>query len=280
MPTANTMVDGPVHAQVMGVLNVTPDSFSDGGRYLGLDAALAHARQMVAEGATLIDVGGESTRPGAVPVPVEEELARVVPVIAAIAVELNVDIAVDTSQPEVMRQAVHAGASMINDIRALQLPGALDAASGLGVRVCLMHMRGSPQTMQDAPHYTDIVAEVRAFLVARVEACLAAGIPRHRLLTDPGFGFGKTLDDNLALLRRLDAVVDIGPPVLVGMSRKSMLGTLLGRPVGERLHGGIAAAVLAVTKGARIVRTHDVRATSDALKVVDAVLYPATGVEA
>jgi len=256
----------------MGILNVTPDSFSDGGRFRVLDAALVHARRMVADGATLIDVGGESTRPGATPVPIEEELSRVVPVIRALVAEFDVEISVDTSQPEVMRQSVDAGAGLINDVRALQLPGALETAAGLGVRVCLMHMRGTPETMQDAPYYDDVVDEVRSFLNSRINACLEAGIAPDLLLTDPGFGFGKTLDDNLVLLRRLNEIVDIGPPVLIGMSRKSMFGTLLGRPVDERLHGGVAAAVLAVANGARVVRTHDVAATVDALRVTDAVL--------
>ena len=259
-------------ARVMGILNVTPDSFSDGGDFATREAALRHARQMVADGADLIDVGGESTRPGAPPVSVAEELARVIPVIEALASELAVPVSVDTSKPEVMRAAVAAGAGLINDVAALRRPGALAAAAALRVPVCLMHMQGEPGTMQQDPAYGDVVAEVAAFLAGRLAACEAAGIPRVRLLVDPGFGFGKTLAHNLALLRGLPRLASLGVPVLAGLSRKSMIGALLGGvPVGERLHGSVAAAVLAVERGAAIVRVHDVGPTVQALRIVAAV---------
>ena len=254
--------------RVMGILNVTPDSFSDGGRYLDLGAAVERAWRMVEEGADIIDVGGESTRPGAAPVPMEEEMIRVVPVIEAIAAKLPVPVSVDTSKPEVMGAAVVAGAGLVNDVRALRAPGALEMVAAFGVPVCLMHMRGEPRTMQRAPAYRDVVAKVRAFLLERVAACEAAGIPRERILIDPGFGFGKTLEHNLALMRRLDAFVETGLPVLVGVSRKSMIGALLGdAPVERRLHGSVAAAVVAACKGAAIVRVHDVAPTVEALRV-------------
>jgi dihydropteroate synthase len=259
-------------ARVMGILNVTPDSFSDGGDFATREAALRHARQMVADGADLIDVGGESTRPGAPPVSVAEELDRVIPVIEALAGELAVPVSVDTSKPEVMRAAVAAGAGLINDVAALRRPGALAAAAALRVPVCLMHMQGEPGTMQQDPAYGDVVAEVAAFLAGRLAACEAAGIPRERLLVDPGFGFGKTLAHNLALLRGLPRLASLGVPVLAGLSRKSMIGALLGGvPVGERLHGSVAAAVLAVERGAAIVRVHDVGPTVQALRIVAAV---------
>jgi dihydropteroate synthase len=259
-------------ARVMGILNVTPDSFSDGGDFATREAALRHARQMVADGADLIDVGGESTRPGAPPVSVAEELDRVIPVIEALAGELAVPVSVDTSKPEVMRAAVAAGAGLINDVAALRRPGALAAAAALRVPVCLMHMQGEPGTMQQDPTYGDVVAEVAAFLAGRLAACEAAGIPRERLLVDPGFGFGKTLAHNLALLRGLPRLASLGVPVLAGLSRKSMIGALLGGvPVGERLHGSVAAAVLAVERGAAIVRVHDVGPTVQALRIVAAV---------
>jgi dihydropteroate synthase len=259
-------------ARVMGILNVTPDSFSDGGDFATREAALRHARQMVADGADLIDVGGESTRPGAPPVSVAEELDRVIPVIEALAGQLAVPVSVDTSKPEVMRAAVAAGAGLINDVAALRRPGALAAAAALRVPVCLMHMQGEPGTMQQDPAYGDVVAEVAAFLAGRLAACEAAGIPRERLLVDPGFGFGKTLAHNLALLRGLPRLAELGAPVLVGLSRKSMIGALLGDvPAGQRLHGSVAAAVLAVERGAAIVRVHDVGPTVQALRVVAAV---------
>lgn len=252
---------------VMGVLNVTPDSFSDGGRYLQLTDALRRAETMVAEGAALIDVGGESTRPGAPPVAVQEELDRVLPVVERLARELPVPISVDTSKPEVMREAARAGAGLINDVRALRLPGALEAAATSGLPVCLMHLRGEPATMQREPVYADVVAEVHAFLAERVRTCESAGIPRDHILVDPGFGFGKTLDHNLALLRHLDRLTDLAAGVLVGISRKSVIGALLDAPVGERLSGSLAAAVIALWQGARMVRTHDIRATVQALCV-------------
>ena len=252
---------------VMGVLNVTPDSFSDGGRYQSLDAALRRAEKMVEEGAAIIDVGGESTRPGAPPVSAQEELDRVLPVVERLARELPIPVSVDTSKPEVMREAARAGAGMINDVRALQMPGALDAAVASGLPVCLMHIRGEPATMQQEPHYGDVVAEVHAFLAERVRICQAAGIPRERLLVDPGFGFGKTLDHNLRLLRHLDRFTDLAAGVLVGVSRKSMIGLLLKAPVDERLSGSLAAAVVALWQGANIIRTHDVRETVQALCV-------------
>jgi dihydropteroate synthase len=256
----------------MGILNVTPDSFSDGGRHVDLAAALARARAMVAEGADLVDVGGESTRPGAAAVAADEEIRRVVPVIEVLAAELPVAVSVDTSKPEVMRAAVAAGAGMINDVAALRQPGALETAVALGVPICLMHMQGEPRTMQHAPRYDDVVAEVVAFLRGRAAACAAAGIPAERLLVDPGFGFGKTLAHNLALLRGLSAVAALGLPVLVGLSRKSMIGALLGdAPVGERLHGSVAAALVAVERGATIVRVHDVAPTVQALRVLAGV---------
>lgn len=252
---------------VMGVLNVTPDSFSDGGRYLLLDAALRRAETMVAEGAALIDVGGESTRPGAAPVSVQEELDRVLPVVERLARALPVPISVDTSKPELIREAARAGAGLINDVRALRRPGALEAAVASGLPVCLMHIQGDPATMQQEPGYVDVVAEVYAFLAERVAVCAGAGIPRQRLLVDPGFGFGKTLEHNLLLLRHLHRFADLAAGILVGVSRKSMIGMLLNAPVGERLAGSLAAAVIAFWQGATIIRVHDVRETVQALCV-------------
>ncbi len=256
---------------VMGVLNVTPDSFSDGGRHQGVAAALAHARRMVEEGAGIIDVGGESTRPGAAAVPVEEELQRVVPVVEALRQELDVIISVDTSQPAVIRAVTAAGAHLINDVRGLRLPGALEAAAASSAAVCLMHMQGEPGTMQQSPYYTDVVVEVRDWLQARLEACRALGMAEDRLLVDPGFGFGKNLDHNLRLLAELPAATPFGVPVLVGLSRKSTVGAVTGRPVDQRLAGSVAAAALAVRAGAHIVRAHDVAATVDAVKLAAAV---------
>jgi dihydropteroate synthase len=257
--------------RVMGVLNVTPDSFSDGGRFVDLAAAVAHGERLAQEGAALIDVGGESTRPGAAPVSAAEELARVVPVIERLVARTDAVISVDTSSAEVMRAAVAAGAGLINDVRALRAPGALAAAAASECAVCLVHMQGEPATMQRAPHYADVVAEVRAFLSARVAACAAAGIGAGRVLIDPGFGFGKTVEHNLALLRRLAELTCADAALLVGLSRKGLLGTLTGRPVSERSAGSVALAVLAAQRGARIIRAHDVAATLDALKVVAAV---------
>ncbi len=264
-------------ARVMGVVNVTPDSFSDGGQTLALDTALHRAEAMALAGAAVIDVGGESTRPGAAPVSAEEEIRRVVPVIAAIAARFSIPVSVDTSKPEVMRAAVAAGAGIVNDVRALRLPGALDAAASLGVPVCLMHMQGEPETMQQGPSYCNVVGEVIGFLQARMATCAAAGISDDRILLDPGFGFGKTLTHNLALIAGLGAIAALGRPVVVGLSRKSMIGTLTGRPVTERLAGSLAAAVLAVERGAALVRVHDVAETVDALAVL-AALQEAGGV--
>ena len=258
--------------KVMGVLNVTPDSFSDGGRYAGVDAALARAERMIEEGAAVVDVGGESTRPGASPVSVEEEIRRVAPVIERLVSRFAVPVSVDTSKPGVIRAAVDAGAQMINDVRALRLPGALAAAAASGAAVCLMHMRGEPDTMQSAPAYTDVIAEVRGFLEARVAACLSAGIARQRLCIDPGIGFGKLPEHNLALLAGLAGIGEPSLPIVVGVSRKSLVGIITGRPPAERLAGSVAFAALAVARGARIVRAHDVAATVDAVKVAAALL--------
>jgi dihydropteroate synthase len=256
---------------VMGVLNVTPDSFSDGGRFSSVEEAVEQGVRLAAEGAAIIDVGGESTRPGAQAVSVAEELRRVVPVIERLRSAVGAIISVDTSKPEVMTAAAAAGAGLINDVRALGAPGALPAAAASGCALCLMHMQGEPRTMQLAPHYADVVGEVRAFLAARVAACRGAGIAAERLSVDPGFGFGKNLEHNLTLLRHLAQLVSDGVPVLVGLSRKSMLGTLTQRPPAERVPGSVALAVLAALAGARIIRAHDVAATVDALKVVAAV---------
>jgi dihydropteroate synthase len=260
--------------QVMGVLNVTPDSFSDGGRFANLGAALRQAEQMAAEGAAIIDVGGESTRPGAAAVSAQEEIARVVPVLEGIAARLDMPVSIDTSKPEVMQAAVAAGASMVNDVYALRRPGALEMAAKLEIAVCLMHMQGEPRSMQANPRYDDVSGEVAAFLTARVDACTAAGIGLERIVVDPGFGFGKTARHNVELLANLAQIKALGLPLLVGWSRKDTLGKLTGQPVEGRLAAGIAAAVLAVERGAHIVRTHDVGATLDALKVAAAVMRP------
>jgi dihydropteroate synthase len=255
----------------MGILNVTPDSFSDGGDFLSKERALERAFAMVEEGVDIIDIGGESTRPGASAVSTQEEIDRVVPVIESLAAVLPVPLSVDTSKPAVMRAAVEAGAGMINDVYALRVGGALEVVRSLDVPVCLMHMRGEPRSMQDAPRYDDVVAEVSAFLSARRRVCEQAGVARHRLIIDPGFGFGKTLAHNLALLRDLHLLCRLGIPVLVGISRKSMIGLLLNRAVNDRLYGSLAAAVIAALKGASILRVHDVRPTVDALAIVDAL---------
>ncbi|HEY7929471.1 MAG TPA: dihydropteroate synthase, partial [Steroidobacteraceae bacterium] len=284
------------HPVVMGVINVTPDSFSDGGQFGSVAETVARGEEMVAQGAQILDVGGESTRPSATAVPLEEELRRVLPVVEGLAARLGAAtlISVDTSQPQLMRRAADAGASMINDVRALRSPGALQAAADGSLGICLMHMLGEPATMQQAPEYADVVAEVRDFLAARVQACLTAGIARERLCVDPGFGFGKRLGHNLQLLRRLDALAVLGLPVLVGLSRKAMSAALLARGTaalavsappppaqrlaaspppapGQRLAASLALACMALLKGARIIRAHDVAATVDALRVVDAV---------
>lgn len=255
----------------MGILNVTPDSFSDGGQYSAPAAALAHARRMVEEGAALIDVGGESTRPGAAPVGEAEELDRVIPVIELLVRELEVPVSVDTIKPRVMREACRAGASLINDVNALRSEGAVEAARDSGAAICLMHMQGEPRTMQAQPHYEDVVVEVAGFLRERMRACLDAGIAADRLLLDPGIGFGKTLQHNLQLLGGLDALLALQRPLLVGVSRKSMIGQILGSPVLERLHGSLAAAALAVWQGAIIIRAHDVRATVEAVAIAQAM---------
>ncbi len=255
----------------MGVLNVTPDSFSDGGKFVRLDDAVERGVQMAEEGAAIIDVGGESTRPKAQPVGLDEELRRVIPVIARLRARTQAILSVDTSKPEVMHAAAAAGAAMINDVRALREPRALEAAATSGCAVCLMHMLGEPRTMQQSPSYQDVVAEVRGFLAERVEACVAAGLAAERIALDPGFGFGKTLAHNLELLRHLGDLSVGGLPILAGLSRKSMVGTLTGRPPQERLHGSVALAVIAALNGARILRVHDVAATVDALKIVSAV---------
>jgi len=251
---------------VMGILNVTPDSFSDGGHFNQLERAMTHVRQMVAEGATLIDIGGESTRPGAPDVSEQEELDRVIPVVERMVAELEVMISLDTSKAAVMREGCAAGAHLINDVRALLEPGALAAAAVANVPVCLMHMQGQPRTMQAEPYYDDLLGEVRAFFDERIAACLAAGIEREQLLLDPGYGFGKTLAHNYQLLAQQEKLLDYQLPLLVGMSRKSMIGNLLGRPVDERLAGSLACALIGMQRGARIIRVHDVRATMDALR--------------
>jgi dihydropteroate synthase len=257
--------------RIMGIVNVTPDSFSDGGHHAGTEAAVAHGLKLDEEGADLLDVGGESTRPGAREVPVEEELARVLPVIERLARETALPISIDTSKPEVMRAAIAAGAGLVNDVRALQAEGALDAVAGSRAAVVLMHMQGEPRVMQQAPHYEDVVGEVHSFLAQRIFACEMSGIAKSRIAIDPGFGFGKSIEHNLALLRQLARFTELGVPVLAGLSRKSMLGTLTGRDVLSRVHASVAAAVIAAQHGARLIRVHDVAATRDALAVWQAV---------
>ena len=262
--------------RVMGVMNLTPDSFSDGGRLWfdgrpDLDRLLRRAERMHADGADILDLGGESTRPGAAPVSVQEECDRVLPAVEAISSRLDVILSVDTSTPELISAAASAGAGLINDVRSLSRPGAMDAAAATGLPVCLMHMRGEPGTMQKEPVYRDVCGDVRDFLLERLSACVSAGIPRQNLLLDPGFGFGKTLEHNLALFRGLPELVALGCPVLIGVSRKSMIGRILGRDTRQRLAGGLALATLAASKGVAIVRTHDVRATRDVLAMVAAV---------
>lgn len=258
------------HPLIMGIVNVTPDSFSDGGLLDSSRAAVDHALKLVEQGADILDVGGESTRPGAALVPPDEEMRRVLPVIEAL-VGHGLVVSVDTRKPEVMRAALDAGASMVNDVMALREPGALETLAGSNAAVCLMHMQGEPQTMQQAPHYEDVVAEVSGFLQGRVAACESAGITRERIAIDPGFGFGKTLEHNLLLLKQLRELTQLGVPLLAGMSRKSMLGALTGRGVGEREYAGVAAHLLAVARGARILRVHNVAATRDALAIWNAV---------
>ncbi|MBC3777387.1 dihydropteroate synthase [Pseudomonas sp. SWRI99] len=270
LPCGNRVLD-LAQTHVMGILNVTPDSFSDGGRYSQLDAALRHAEAMVLAGATLIDVGGESTRPGARAVSPLEELERVAPIVELISRELDVIISVDTSTPAVMRESARLGAGLINDVRSLRRDGALDAAAATGLPVCLMHMLGEPGDMQDNPQYQDVTREVGEFLVERMAQCALAGIPAERIILDPGFGFAKTLQHNLSLFKHMEGLHALGRPLLVGVSRKSMIGHALNRPVGERLYGGLALAALASAKGARILRVHDVAETVDVVRMIAAV---------
>lgn len=255
----------------MGIVNVTPDSFSENGKYALTENAIGHATQLIKEGVDILDIGGESTRPGSTQVCVEEELRRVLPVVEALA-SMNIPISVDTSKPEVMRAAIKAGAFMINDINALQDPEALEVVSTEGVTACIMHMQGKPHNMQINPQYSDVIVEVKDFLRQRIDAAQAAGISREQLTIDPGFGFGKTFEHNLQLLRHLEYFMDMGVSVLVGLSRKSMLGEITGNAVDDRIHSSISAALLAATKGARILRVHDVKATKDALAVYNAVI--------
>jgi len=270
LPCGNRVLD-LAHTHVMGILNATPDSFSDGGRYTLLDAALRHAEAMVAAGATLIDVGGESTRPGALVVTPSEELERVAPVVEALNRELDVIISVDTSTPAVITETARLGAGLINDVRSLRREGALEAAAATGLPVCLMHMLGEPGDMQDNPQYENLLGEVSAFLRERIQQCVLAGIPSERIILDPGFGFAKSLDHNLCLFKHMQELHALGRPLLVGVSRKSMIGGALGRPVGERLFGGLALAALAMTKGAKILRVHDVAETVDVVRMIAAV---------
>ncbi len=255
----------------MGVINVTPDSFSDGGRFFDTAQAIEQGVRLAGEGAAILDIGGESTRPGAAEVAEQEELRRVLPVVERLRTRTSAVISIDTSKPGVMRAAAAAGAGLINDVRALREPGALEAAASTGCAVCLMHMQGEPRTMQLAPSYRDVVSEVKAFLAERVQGARAAGLSEDRLVLDPGFGFGKTLEHNLQLLRQLRDLAVQGLPVLAGLSRKSMVGKLTGRPEGERVHGSIALAVIAAQNGASIIRAHDVAATTDALRTLAAV---------
>jgi dihydropteroate synthase len=258
---------------IMGILNVTPDSFSDGGSFNNLDRALFHAERMIDQGATLIDVGGESTRPGAAKVSLQEELDRVIPVVEAIHKNLDTIVSVDTSTPDVITQSAAVGAGLINDVRALQREGALVAAAATGLPICLMHMQGQPDTMQQAPSYDDVVCDIHSFLAERIEACAQVGIEKDRLILDPGFGFGKALEHNYQLLNQLETFHKLGLPLLVGISRKTMIGKVLGdRPADQRLIGSVAAAVIAAMKGTSILRVHDVAETYDAIKIVEATL--------
>ncbi|MDO7903946.1 dihydropteroate synthase [Pseudomonas sp. K1(2024)] len=270
LPCGNRVLDLS-RTHVMGILNVTPDSFSDGGQFSRHDEALRHAEAMVEAGATLIDVGGESTRPGARAVSPDEELGRVAPIVEAISARLDVIISVDTSTPTVMREVARLGAGLINDVRALEREGALEAAASTGLPVCLMHMRGEPGNMQDNPRYDDVTAEVARYLEQRIAACAAAGIAPERVILDPGFGFAKNLAHNLSLFKHLEALYCLGRPLLVGVSRKSMIGLALDRPVGERLYGSLALAALAMTMGTSILRVHDVAETVDVVRMIAAV---------
>jgi dihydropteroate synthase len=257
---------------VMGIVNVTPDSFSDGGKFSKTELAVEHALELVAEGADILDIGGESTRPGATPVSQEEELSRVIPVIQALSKLSAVPISIDTYKPEVMRQAIAAGADIVNDVRALQEQGALDVVANSNAGVCLMHMQGTPQTMQLDPHYDDVLVDVERFLIARMNAAIAHGIAKERIMLDPGFGFGKTTAHNITLIQNLDQLVAIGQPLLVGLSRKAVLGKIAGGDEQQRLYAGIASSVVSAMKGTKILRVHDVKATVDALKVVAAII--------
>ncbi len=259
------------HAHIMGILNVTPDSFSDGGRYTSLELALSRAHEMVAAGASIVDIGGESTRPGAATVSAQQELDRVAPLVERIAAECDVIISVDTSTPAVIRESARLGAGLINDVRSLQRDGALDAAAATHLPVCLMHMRGEPKTMQDEPYYNDVAVEVAGFLQERIDACVAAGIAVERIVLDPGFGFAKNTQHNYELFKRLSELLSLQRPLLVGVSRKSMIGNILQQPVDQRLYGSLALAVMALERGAKILRVHDVVATMDALKIFNAV---------
>ena len=270
LPCGNRVLD-LAHTHVMGILNVTPDSFSDGGRFARLEEALRHAQAMVQAGATLIDVGGESTRPGARAVTAQEELERVAPVVELINRELDVIISVDTSTPLVMTESARLGAGLINDVRSLRREGALQAAAASGLPVCLMHMLGEPGDMQNDPQYRDLLGEVSAFLANRMMVCAAAGIEPERIILDPGFGFAKTLQHNLSLFKHMEALHALGQSLLVGVSRKSMIGQVLNKPVTDRLSGSLALAALAVTKGARILRVHDVAETVDVVRMIAAV---------
>jgi len=256
---------------VMGIVNVTPDSFSDGGKYTSIDLAVAHGLKLIAEGADILDIGGESTRPGAAPVSLDEELRRVIPVIEALSAVSTVPLSIDTYKPEVMRQSIAAGIDIVNDVRALQEEQAIEIVANSNVGVCLMHMQGMPQTMQVAPSYQDVVAEVKQFLIERMQVVMSAGIAQERIVLDPGFGFGKTTEHNIALIQHLGEIGELGP-LLVGLSRKAVLGKIAGGDEQQRLHAGLAASVISAMKGAKIVRVHDVKATVDALKVVTAVL--------
>jgi len=256
----------------MGILNVTPDSFSDGGRFVDVENALSHARRMAEEGAAVIDVGGESTRPGSEPVPTQQELDRVIPVIEALRDELLIPVSIDTSKPEVMRAAIAAGAGFINDVYALRMDDAVETVADLGVPVCLMHMLGEPRSMQSSPEYEDVITNVRSFLLERARLCEASGIKADNIIIDPGFGFGKTLAHNLTVLARLEEFTEDGYPLLIGVSRKSMFGMLLDAPVEDRLHASIAAEMIALSKGARIIRAHDVKPAVDAVKLQQALV--------
>ena len=255
----------------MGIVNVTPDSFSDGGKFAATNLAVEHALKLAEEGADILDIGGESTRPNATPVSLQQELDRVIPVIEALSKQVNIPISIDTYKPQVMQAAIAAGASMVNDVRALQEDGALEVVAKFNVGVCLMHMQGTPQTMQQNPHYDDVVNDVKSFLAARLQASIGAGVGASRILLDLGFGFGKTREHNITLLQNLESFADLGQPLLVGLSRKSVLGQMTGNDVDARLYASIAASVLSAMKGAKILRVHDVKATVEALKVVVAL---------